>query len=257
MDPLIVELIELSHRLGDPNHGMAILAEGNASAKTTNETFFIKASGRSMGSLTGPELVEVKIEPILGAFDLELDDNAVRERLKQAKVDPTVVHAPSVETFMHAYLLTLPGVGWVAHTHPQALLALLSVQDAESRASQRLFPDEVVCCGPASCYVPYVDPGLPLARAIRDAVEAFIEAHGESPKTIWLQNHGLIALGRSSEEAWSAIAMSEKAARVWQAALATGLPIHPLTRENVERIHNRPDEHHRQQLLWQVRRPKL
>lgn len=157
---------------------------------------------------------------------------------------------PSVETFMHAFLLSLSDIHVIGHTHPAPLVALLSLRNAERFATQRLFPDDVVCCGPASAFVPYTDPGLPLARAIRAAVMEFCDKHGEVPKTIWLQNHGLIALGKSKREVESATFMAAKSARVWLAALSTGQELRPLSARDIARIHSRPDEHHRQKLLW-------
>lgn len=163
---------------------------------------------------------------------------------------------PSVEAFMHAWLLTLPGVEWVGHVHPTAVLALLCSPGAQGLCRMRFFPDEVVCCGPATCWVPYVDPGLPLAEKIKEAVTNFINEHEEAPKVVWLQNHGVIALGRTALEVESAILMNDKAARV---VLAAGglqavekdriVPLSPLA---VDRIHSRPDEHHRQKLLWKT-----
>jgi rhamnose utilization protein RhaD (predicted bifunctional aldolase and dehydrogenase) len=126
------------------------------------------------------------------------------------------------------------------------------LSEASEICKQRLFPDEVVCCGPESAFVPYADPGLPLAKAIRSSVEAYVQAWGAVPKTIWLQNHGLIALGRSRAEIESASLMAAKAAEVWLGALSTKRKLCPMTSAQVERIHYRPDEHYRQKLLWQI-----
>ena len=41
-------------------------------------------------------------------------------------------------------------------------------------ASCRLFPDEIVCCGVESVFVPYTDPCLKLSQAIKTAVEETI-----------------------------------------------------------------------------------
>ena len=114
----------------------------------------------------------------------------------------------------------------------------------------RLFPDEIVCCGPATCWVEYVAPGLPLARAIRERVRAFAKEHGDLPKILWLQNHGLIALGKTANEAESATMMAVKAARIWQAALALQKEPTTLTADQVRQIYTWPDEHFRQKLLW-------
>jgi rhamnose utilization protein RhaD (predicted bifunctional aldolase and dehydrogenase) len=151
---------------------------------------------------------------------------------------------------MHAYLLSLPGVAWVGHTHPVSLVSILCLPDARAMAKRRLFPDDVVCCGPESAWVPYCDPGIPLAREIKSSVERYVKTHGAAPKTIWLANHGLIALGSTPGEVVTASLMSEKAAKVWLGVLAHE-PI-ALTASQIARIAGRPDEHYRQELLRQM-----
>ncbi len=248
------ELVSLSRFLGDPSHDAAILAEGNASFLEDDETFWVKASGFSMRDIEAQGFVRVRFSEIRQALALDsFNDDLVRAVLKASRADDTPL-MPSVETFMHAYLLGLPGVSIVGHTHPTPLLSLLCLEEAEAISQQRLFPDEIVCCGPAAAFVPYVDPGFALASAVRDSVERYVEAHGAVPKTIWMQNHGLIALGKSAREIESATLMSVKAARVWLGALSSGKSIKTLTPEQVARIHTRPDEHYRQKLLWELRR---
>jgi rhamnose utilization protein RhaD (predicted bifunctional aldolase and dehydrogenase) len=241
------DLVTLARALGNPANDLAILAEGNVSTHAEEGTFWVKASGYSMREI-GPEgFALVHAAPILDALaGPDLSDEAVRALL--ARTQPL----PSVETFLHALLLALPGVAYVGHTHPTALLSLLSVEGSESLAGRRLFPDEVVLCGPAACFVPYADPGLPLARAVRDAVRSFFDEWGEVPKAIWLANHGLICPGASARAVEAATLMSAKAARVWLGALASGRAPQPLTPEQVARIRTRPDEHHRQRLLWKA-----
>lgn len=245
----LVELVAMSRRLGVPELGYAILAEGNTSARAARDTLWIKASGTSLHGIKAAGFVEVLRDPVLAALDgPDLDDDAVRARLEQSRKDPRAAK-PSVETFLHAWLLRLPDVRFVAHTHPTPLLGLLCTPRAEEFAGRRLFPDEIVCCGPATCWIPYVDPGLPLGRELRDRVQAHVEAHGEAPKILWLQNHGLFALGATPQAVEAATHMAVKAAQVWLHALSTGQEPTTLTQEQVQRIHQRPDEHHRQRLL--------
>lgn len=247
---VVEELVRLSLKLGDPSLDLAILAEGNASA-LAGDAFWVKASGFSLAEMSSQGLVQVDLAAALSYLDQELDDTQTREALKASRAQDTEL-LPSVETFMHAYLLSLPDVQFVGHTHPTPLLSLLSTDGAEEIAGQRLFPDEIVCCGPAAAFVPYVDPGLPLARAIRSSVGNYIQKFGSVPKTIWLKNHGLIVLGKSVKEIESGTLMSVKAARVWLGALSSGRRIEPLSEAQIERIHTRPDEHYRQRLLWQT-----
>ncbi|HJP83214.1 MAG TPA: class II aldolase/adducin family protein [Fimbriimonadaceae bacterium] len=245
---VVEELIWLSRRLGEPSLGLAILAEGNASANDGDE-FLIKGSGFQLATLGQDQLS--RIDRASAAKYLtgpELSDSETREALN--KLSPKL--APSVETFMHAELLGIPAVQFVAHCHPTALLSLLCTSEVEQFAAQRLFPDEVVCCGPASVFIPYTDPGLPLAREVKTGVEKYVGQFGEAPKTIWLENHGLITLGSTAAEAFGGTLMSEKAAKIRLHALASGLPIKPLSKIEIDRIHTRPDEHYRQQLLRQL-----
>ena len=67
---------------------------------------------------------------------------------------------------------------------------------------------------------------------------------------IVMQNHGMVALGRTAEEVENITAMMVKTARVLLGAYAVGGPRF-LTSDNVDRIHTRPDEAYRRKLLGQ------
>ena len=245
---VLEDLLWLSRNLGDRSSNLAILAEGNASARDA-EKFWVKASGHELRTLSKDGLSKLD----LGATITYLDQaNLTDEELHIALEILSPGKRPSVEAFMHAALLAIEGVNFVAHTHPVALLSLLCVEGAEDIARSRLFPDEIVCCGPEAVYVEYADPGLPLAQAVRLRVEPYMERWGERPKTIWLENHGLVTLGATAREALAATLMQEKAARVWLGSLSQKTSIRTLTSEQISRIHTRPDEHYRQQLLRQL-----
>ncbi len=249
MDAL-TSAVELARFLGDPALDIAILAEGNVSAWADEETFWVKASGSEMAMIGADGFVRVRFKPILDALasGAAADDGQVKQLLKDAVQDGDG-RRPSVETFMHGYLLSLPGVKAVGHGHPTSVLSLLAIEDAEGIARQRILADEIVWCGPAAAFVPYVDPGLLLARSIRTSVESYLGEYGILPRTIWMANHGLVALGETPAEVRNAFAMSVKAARIWLGALATGRPLKTLTEKEINRIHTRPDEHYRQALL--------
>ena len=161
-------------------------------------------------------------------------------------MDPEAQARPSVETVLHALALKLDGVNFVGHTHPTAVNAILCSKKAEEAIAGRLFPDEIVYCGPAPIYVPYTDPGVPLALAIRDAIDRYLDEYRENPKVILMQNHGLIALGGTASEVENITAMFVKTARVILGAYALGGP-HFMSAEAVARIHTRPDEQYRRQ----------
>ena len=145
-------------------------------------------------------------------------------------------------------LLNDCGVKFIGHTHPTAVNQIMCSEYAADFALKRRFPDEVVLCGPQSALVPYADPGLPLAIIMRQRVREFMAAHGEAPKLILLENHGMIALGDSPAEILNITAMAVKAARIHLGALLTGKPTY-LPEEEVWHLYRRPDEIYRRNLF--------
>ena len=241
-------LLELSHEFGNPARPLTILAEGNTSAKLSDATFLVKASGSHLGSLTETGVVECKTAVLMELLGKTgLDDKAVDNRLLESRVDAQA-KKPSVEALFHAFLLSLPGIEFVGHTHAPHANAILCSPRSREFATKRIFPDEIVCCDVASVFIPYTDPGLKLAQAIRDEVKKFMAKFGRPPRVILMENHGLITLGRSIEAVLSAMLMTEKTAGIWLGAAALGGPKF-MSRENVARISGRPDEALRRQIL--------
>ncbi len=62
-------------------------------------------------------------------------------------------------------------------------------------SKQHNLPDEVVVCGRSSVWVPYTDPGLPLAKAIREGVQQHMQEEGLPPKLVLLPWGGLSSCG--------------------------------------------------------------
>lgn len=242
-------VLELSRQLGREDRGLALLGEGNTSARLSPGTFLVKASGSSLASLRRSELTECRLAGLLPLLDRgALGDAEVDAALLASRVDPAA-KKPSVEAVFHAWLLSLPGVAYVGHTHPVTVNGLLCSRWGRVIARRRLFPDEIVCCGEASVFVPYADPGLKLARAIRRETTAFIRRSGRLPRLILIEQHGLIALGATPGAVLAATLMAEKSARIFAAAAAAGGPPKFLSAAQVRRIAGRPDEHHRRRVL--------
>lgn len=241
-------LLQLSHELGREDRSFAIFAEGNTSTRLSAGTFLVKASGSNLANLSADELVECRADALLGLFERpNLSDSEIHSALLASRVDGAAPK-PSVEALFHAWLLTLDGVELVGHTHPVAVNSVLCSPRAREFATKRQFPDEIVCCDSESVYVPYTDPGLKLARAVRDETGSFIRKHDRAPRVILMGNHGMIALGSSIQAVLSATLMAEKAARILLGAAALGGPIF-LSNDAVARISNRPDEAFRRKVL--------
>jgi rhamnose utilization protein RhaD (predicted bifunctional aldolase and dehydrogenase) len=241
-------LFRLSHELGRDDRRMAILAEGNTSVKLSGETFLVKASGSNLGALDKTGVVECRAEILLSLMEKNNSSDAeIESALLESRVD-VKAKKPSVEALFHAYLLSLPGIEFVGHTHAPNVNSILCSTRAKEFAAKRIFPDEIVCCDVASVFIPYTDPGLKLAQAIREQTERFLKDFSRPPRVILMENHGLITLGRSVEAVLSAMLMAEKTAAIWLRAAALGGPKF-MSPENVARISGRPDEALRRKIL--------
>jgi rhamnose utilization protein RhaD (predicted bifunctional aldolase and dehydrogenase) len=247
-NPILTELLTLSHEIGREDRGLAILGEGNTSARLSDETFLVKASGTCLGTLAEEDVVECRLPALLPMLEKEsLADQQVDDALLAARVDARA-KKPSVEAIFHAYFLSLPGVKFVGHCHATTVNQILCSPRARDFAEHRMFPDEIVCCEVASVFVPYTDPGLKLSQAIRRQTEAFVQKYQRQPRVLLMQNHGIIALGATRQSVLAALLMAEKAAKIFVGAAVLGGPVF-FTEENVQRIAGRPDEAYRQRAL--------
>ena len=241
-------LLDLSHELGQEARGMAILGEGNTSTRRDAVSFWVKASGTNLGTLHPEQVVACSFKDVLAMMEREkMTDAEVNQALLDCRVDPEALK-PSVEALFHGYLLSLPEVNFVGHVHSIAVNQILCSPRAREFAEKRIFPDEIVCCGAESVLVPYTDPGLVLAQSIRDHTRDYIKHAGTYPRLILLENHGIIAPGKSYQAVCAALLMAEKTAQIWAGAAALGGPIF-MKAEQVQRIAQRPDEHYRQRAL--------
>ena len=244
----IQPLLELSHQLGDEKRGLAILGEGNTSMRLADGLFAVKASGSSLSNLDAAGVARCQRDKVLALFERpDISDDETEAALLDSRAFAQD-RKPSTEALFHAYLLGLPDVYFVGHTHPIGVNALGCSARAAEFATKRLFPDEIVCCGAQSVLVPYVNPGVPLARRIRDEVEAFRKQWNQVPRLILLRNHGMIALGKSPNAVLATTLMAEKAAQIWQGAAALGGPTF-LSDEQVEYIAGWNAEAYRQKVL--------
>jgi len=221
---ILQDLVAMSNYLGAEHRGYAILGEGNTSARIDGDTLYVKASGTCLASMTASDFLQVSISRVTRLLDAkDATDEDVREAL------------------LYAY----PEYHFIGHTHPVATNALLCSVNAEKSMAGRLCPDHIVVMGRATVFVPYVDPGLVLAREVRARVRAFVEKENEVPKAIALQNHGLFALGSSAKAVMNITDMAEKMSHVLLGTYTAGGPVF-MTPADIDRIATRPDEKYRQ-----------
>lgn len=240
MSEQLQQLIEMSRTLGDAREDLVILGEGNTSVRADGSSFWVKASGTELARADHDTFVRVRTADVLNALgQASLDDGAVKQVLRDATLQGD--RSPSIETFLHALCLQLDGVHYVGHTHPTAAVSLLSVAQSRELFSGSIFPDQIVLLGATYVYVPYADPGLPLAHAVQRELQAYVDQQQRVPRVVLLENHGVIALGGTAQEVINITRMLVKTCRILLGTLAAGGPRF-LTQQNVDRIDSRPDE---------------
>jgi rhamnose utilization protein RhaD (predicted bifunctional aldolase and dehydrogenase) len=246
---VLKELVAMSLEIGRPERDLVILGEGNTSAVNDDGTYWVKASGTQLGKIQPTDFVLMQLDAVCQLAEREhMSDDEFKGALEACRADLTMTKRGSTETVMHALALSEGGAKFVGHTHPVAVNALMCSIVAEEAIMGRLFPDEIVVCGPAPCYVPYTDPGHPLARAFGDGLRRYMDQWGMAPKAVLMQNHGLVALGASPTEVDSITQMMVKTLRILAGAYAFGGP-HFLSASHADRIYTRPDEAYRKREL--------
>jgi len=149
---------------------------------------------------------------------------------------------------LHAICLNLEGVNFVGHTHPTAVNRLTCSKSFPENLKGRIYPDEIILLGKESVFIPYTDPGVKLAQKAKKEIEIFLDKHGERPKTIYIQNHGFIALGSTPAEVENITLTANKAAEIRFGALLAG-GINTLPENIIAHIDNRTDEKYRQKIF--------
>ena len=190
---LLKEVIELSRRFGEDAE-FTRGGGGNISVKADG-ILYIKPSGTSLATLTAESLIALDMGPLMELLDAPPDRPVARGTDEvmtvalTARVGPDDGRRPSVECLFHALIPQK----LVLHTHPTTVNALTCGKRG-AEVAEKLFGSTVL-------WVPYTDPGLPLARAIRDARRAPEErTRTPAPSTILLQNHGLVVAGDTNAE---------------------------------------------------------
>ncbi len=186
---LVDELIQVANAFGaDPEYSRA--GGGNASVKVDG-VLRIKPSGVPLATLAADDLVSLRIDTLLEALasDEPQEGDPVMAAAAKALVDAPRGRRPSVEILFHALIPD----ALVLHTHPLVANALTCNADAETLVANLLGDDAV--------FVPYTDPGVPLAREIARRRDAYTARTGRpAPGITLLGNHGIIVSGDTAAE---------------------------------------------------------
>jgi L-ribulose-5-phosphate 4-epimerase len=172
--------------------GLVVGTSGNVSARCTEDSLAITASGTDYASMTLDDIVVVDFdgEPIVG--------DAI----------------PSTEMLMHAAIYRArPGVGAVMHTHS----AYASGLAVAAEPLPPLIDEIVVHLGGAIEVSAYAFPGT---EELGDNV---VVALGERNAAL-IRNHGLVGVGKTPADALRACQITEHSARIYSIAKTVGIP---------------------------------
>jgi rhamnose utilization protein RhaD (predicted bifunctional aldolase and dehydrogenase)/NAD(P)-dependent dehydrogenase (short-subunit alcohol dehydrogenase family) len=172
-----------------------VLAGGGNTSLKIEQLLWVKASGHALATITPEGFVEMQrpdLEALLG-MELEQDrhrrEELFKEAIMAARVHPQKGQRPSVEVVFHHLIPRR----FVVHTHA-TLANMLCCAKGGRELSRKLLGDQVV-------WIPEVDPGLPLAQTIRDALLDYArKTQRDCPRAILMQNHGLIVAGDNPDE---------------------------------------------------------
>lgn len=185
IDPEVQTLLVLSRKYGaDPR--FVIAGGGNTSVKL-GDRMLVKASGAALADATVDAFVEMdrtKLQSLLDSTlpaDRTQREAAFKTAILDARIHPEKAQRPSVEALLHHLI---PG-RFVVHTHCTLANMFTCCVDGEKLIRE--------ICGDDAIWIPEVDPGFLLARALVKAL-----SDRPAPKAILMQNHGLVVMGDSA-----------------------------------------------------------
>ena len=186
-------LVGLSRWYGsDPEFALA--GGGNTSAKVGSR-LYVKASGVALGTISPEDFVAMDREALFALLERDLGadakrrEEAFKEAIHAARVEPGKSQRPSVECVLHN---ALPQK-FVVHTH-STYANMVTCSASGEAMTRELFGDEAL-------WISYVDPGYVLARTVRAAVKAYAGRTGRgAPSIVLMQNHGLIVAADVPDE---------------------------------------------------------
>lgn len=190
MNQGVKELIEISRYYGSKKE-FVIAGGGNTSYKTEDK-LWVKASGFALATIDEEGFAVMDRQKLSLISEKEYSaepferESQIKEDLALATI--TKDRRPSVETSFHNAI----DYRFVVHLHPTAINGVMCSNQAEELVKP-LFGDEAV-------YIPYIDPGYILFKAVEAKIMEFRAAKGYDPKVILLQNHGIFVSADSTQE---------------------------------------------------------
>lgn len=195
------ELVQISNTVGRDST-LVLGGFGNTSVKTADGKYmYIKSSGtalKEMDSKSGwrrlcvNSVLAILKDKSIAKISVDKREAEVTNALLLSCDDKNKKNInPSIESCFHAVLDRC-----VIHLHPVAVLAYACAKNGRKEL-EKLFKNQK----PPPLWVPYVNPGLELARRIEKLTGTYKVNYGQTAPIIFLQNHGLVVTADKPETA--------------------------------------------------------
>jgi NAD(P)-dependent dehydrogenase (short-subunit alcohol dehydrogenase family)/rhamnose utilization protein RhaD (predicted bifunctional aldolase and dehydrogenase) len=161
---------------------------------------WIKASGKALETIEADGFLELDLPKVLELLerrdwsrDRDQSEDEIAQALLDSRVDPPDANTrPSVESTLHALMPQT----FVLHTHGELANGITCSKQGEKGLSKVNLPAIV-----KPVWIPYVDPGLPLAKALEKAIDSYKKKKNESPNTVFMAKHGILVAANTARDA--------------------------------------------------------
>jgi rhamnose utilization protein RhaD (predicted bifunctional aldolase and dehydrogenase)/NAD(P)-dependent dehydrogenase (short-subunit alcohol dehydrogenase family) len=180
-------------RLIGKDQNLVLHGGGNTSVKLRvknivgeeREVLYIKGSGIDLATIEPEGVVGLELEPLRKLKKLQaLSDEEMENQLQIHKIQSSAPD-PSVEVLLHAFLPHR----YIDHTHADFILAL---------TNQKRWKDLLTAAlGSKAALLAYQTPGLPLAKAVSEAIETNLGI-----EAVVVAQHGVFTFGEDARMAY-------------------------------------------------------
>jgi len=220
---LVDILVDLARQLGNHSAKLVSFDEGLVAAKMDGY-LVITRPGARLGSLDRGDFVAFDPNPLIELLKVDqLRRQAEEETLIASRMESDMP-MPGPEAFFVADLLERSESRMLAHVQPVLVNQILASPRARQFADRRITLRDVYNCGSTAALVPYADPGIALAKEVRNKVSLWRDRSRIDPNVVLLQNNGMVVLGNSPEEIIESIEKMLRAADVFVGASLLGGP---------------------------------
>jgi hypothetical protein len=211
--------IDLGQQIGNHPARVVIRDEGTVAVRS-GDRIFVSRPGVDLAKLVSRDFLSITPAPLLAAIETENTRELNENEVLLAGSGGTGI---GPEALYIADLLQR-GPRMLVHIQPVTVNQILASPRARQFADRPVTFTGIHSFGGSMVLVPYADPGVTLAKEIRNKVNLWKDRHRNDCNVILLQNNGMIVLGDSAEQIIEITEKVLKAADIFIGAALLGGP---------------------------------